>query len=176
MSVGELCSPTVIGLVGARLWVSACEDPPEPGRPCWLCGAIRDDRGRVVSIQVPDPATGRPVQVPTGIREGDPLACAACGCLEPYLERTAHLRGEPPKDPPARGRPRSRLTARDRKHLSRQPAGRVWLAMHDAEGSGDAERAGRLQSILYRHDDGAIGDDELERLAAAIVAETGGAA
>jgi hypothetical protein len=149
-TASDLASPNVVGLLGCRLWTAGSELIPPPGEPCWCCRAVRDKRGKVVS---------------GGVLPGDQLGCAACRCLEPNLERTAHRRGKPSREEPRRGRPRAELTPRARLKLSRSAEGRVLLAMRDAEAAGDAERAGRLQTLLYRHRDREIGDAELDRLA-----------
>lgn len=158
----DLGSPFVVGLLGCQLWTQGSEAGPQPNRRCWCCGAVRDSAGKVVS---------------GGIRRGDPMGCAACTCLEPGLERTAHRRGKPPREAKRRGRPKATLSAKDRRHLMRSIPGRVWLAMKDAEAVaadkrlGPAARdvaatlAGRLQVLLYRLRDREIDEAELDRQA-----------
>lgn len=157
----DLGSPFVIALTGCQLWTYGSESPPPTGEPCWCCGAIRDERGKVVA---------------GGIETGDRLGCAACTCLEPWLERTADRRGKPAQEPPRKGRPRAEFSLRERRKAARTPDGRVRLAMWDAEADGDTERAARLQTLLYRHRDGLIDDAELDRLAGVVLAQDGVAA
>lgn len=160
--------PHVEGLMGCAQHTPAAEVIPAPGEPCGRCGAVRDERGKIRDVEVRDPLTGEHLgTVLTGIRAGDALACTACTCLEPALERLAPHTGYPVEDPAAPQRPKpTRLSARDRRSLVRRgPVERAWLAMKDAEHAGDAITAGRLQTLIYRHRDGLIGDAELDRLA-----------
>lgn len=159
----QLPSPTVTALTGCRLWDASSETLPPPGEPCKTCRAIRSTRKRVVS---------------GGIAPDDRFGCVACTCLQPHLERTAHLRGKPaidPPPPPPRTRTRKILSAKNLRALTKSARGRVVVAMQAAEKAGDDERAGRLQVLLYRHRDGAIDDATLDRLAGTTPAETSAA-
>jgi hypothetical protein len=168
MIVDSSVGSRLVALAGARLWTRDSEGSPPPGAPCWLCGAIRyvqDERSPALIVEVHDPVTDEDVELQTGIREGDPFACPACNCLPPHLDGIAAHRGHPVEEPRGRGRPRAALNVRDRRKLTRTAVGRAEVAMRDAEAAGDKERAGRLQTALYGHRDGLLGDEDLDRLA-----------
>lgn len=159
--------PRTEALLGVRPHTLQTETIPPPWVPCWCCGAVRDESGKVVDVHGVDPATGEPFTVRTGIHAGDPLACGACTCLEPSVERRAPRSGKPVNpNPDAKPAGPPQLTAKDRRTIAKTVPGRVWLAMLDVEEAGDTEEAGRLQTLLYRHRDREIDDAGLEQLAA----------
>lgn len=152
-------------LLGIRQLTPARDGPPPAGEPCLHCGAVRDPYGVVLWSRTVFPATGLRLTRPTGIQEGDPLACPVCDALNPAQERRGRHHAKPPRVRSAARAPApKRLTAKERRSLSQEPRGRAWVAMIEAEGRGDRETAGRLQTALYRLDDGLIDLDELARL------------
>src|SRR4051794_39853611 len=87
--------PRVEPLLGVAPHTPASATVPPPGVPCWCCGAIRDERGRILWARMLHVPTGLRTTRPTGIQEGDRLACIACQCLAPSAERRAPRRGQP---------------------------------------------------------------------------------
>lgn len=160
----RLYGPRIEALLGIRPLVPGRDVLPPPGEPCAHCGAIRDEHGRVLWARTVIPSEGRRSLRPTGIQEGDSLACVCCQCLSPADERGRGRRGDPIRVRDTPERPRTELTAKQRRVVARQAAGRVWLAMREAEAAGDRERAAELQTLIYRHRDGEIDDAELDRL------------
>lgn len=161
----RLYGPRIEALLGVRPLVPGGDILPPPGEPCAHCGAIRDEHGKVLWVRVFYPAEGRRSLRPTGIQEGDALACISCQCLSPADERGRGQRGDLVRvaDAPQRSRPE--LTAKQRRAVARQATGRAWLAMRAAGAAGDEDVAARIQTLIYRHRDGEIDDEELDRLA-----------
>ena len=161
----RLYGPPIEALLGIRPHVPGSDVRPPAFEPCARCGAIRDEAGKVLwvrSVRADGTCTVRP----TGIQEGDALACISCQCLSPADERGRGTQGKPPQDEQKRrDRPPARLTEKDRRSLGRDAVGRCWLALRDAEDAGQHERAGRLQTLLFRHRDREIDDAELDRQA-----------
>lgn len=126
-------------------WSPAVERRPRRGERCGRCGT----------------APGLPAdRIPEGI------FCLACLAFSPAAEAAIPFAHHPPAD---RGRadraPAPRLTRADRRVVGANAHGRVWLAMLDAERSGDRGRAARYRLWLALYRDRDLGDDELARWA-----------
>jgi hypothetical protein len=142
--------PPLAPLLGILPLTRDTDGPPVDGGPCPRCGAVRVDGGDILPG--------------TGIQAGCALVCVSCDAMEPARECRARHHAKPSR-PRAESKPRpTRLTARERRSLIREPRGRAWVAMLDAEAAGDQERAARLQSGLYGFQDGHLSLEDLATL------------
>lgn len=144
-----------------RSHVAASESTPPPYEPCGVCGAVRDDSGNVLVLDLIG-LDGEPVRVRTGIREGDRYVCGCCGCTPPGLADRIR-RGRPRPSKPVRRPPaRPKLTRRDRQEFRSSPDGRAYLAMLDAEDAGDRERASEIRLAFRLRAEGLLSAEELD--------------
>jgi hypothetical protein len=159
----RLYGPRLEALLGIRqLTPARCEAPPH-GEPCERCGAIRDEHGKVLWVRTVRPGvidldgqSFRSVR-PTGIQEGDALACVTCQCLSPEDERGRGRHGKPPAESgPAGKRTARRLTVRQRKGLWRTPEGRAWLLRLDAQADGLPDLASKLLDLEHKRSKGNV--------------------
>jgi hypothetical protein len=178
-AVRRYLSPPTECLLGIRQLTPTRDGLPPTGEPCPHCGGIYDAQGKALWARVVYPASGLHLTRPTGIRDGDSLACPVCDGLSPGMARRARYHAKPSR-PPADSKPTRtpRLTAKERKSLAREPRGRCWLAMLDLEeaarATGDEQTwyaAMTLQTLLYQLDDGLIDLAELGRRTDEVLAE-----
>lgn len=164
-----LLDPVLHPLFGCNpVWT---EGEPPAGEPCPVCGAIRDELGNVVDVELIDDQ-GEPVTVRTGIQDRHPFVCVRCTAVPRAVARRLHR--SLPRSKLARraaqvtgNGPRSErlaLSKRDRRAVARTPAGRAWLAQLAAEDAGERGTARAIAIHLEQFTAGAMTAAALAKL------------